>query len=94
MKNRYLESPHATFPCLIGDDWQSVKNHYGTGGGANHWVIIDRDGKIAEYTGNQNGNLNHVETAVRRVLGQRRPDGAGIPGTPPVAAAPTPLPMW
>jgi hypothetical protein len=68
MKNRYLESPHATFPCLISDDWQSVKNHYGTGGGANHWVIIDRDGIIAEYTGNQNGNLNHVETAVRRVL--------------------------
>jgi hypothetical protein len=68
MKNRYLESPHATFPCLIGDNWQSVKNHYGTGGGANHWVIIDRDGKIAEYTGNQNGNLNHVETAIRRVL--------------------------
>ena len=68
VKNRYLESPHATFPCLISDDWQSVKNHYGTGGGANHWVIIDRDGKIAEYTGNQNGNLNHVETAVRRVL--------------------------
>ncbi|MCH5376727.1 MAG: hypothetical protein JJ992_22405, partial [Planctomycetes bacterium] len=68
MKNRYLESPHATVPCLIGDDWQSVKNNYGTGGGANHWVIIDRDGKIAEYTGNQNGNLNCIETAVRRVL--------------------------
>lgn len=67
-KNRYLESPHATFPCLIGDNWQSVKNHYGTGGGANHWVIIDRDGIIAEYSANQNGNLNHVETAVRRVL--------------------------
>jgi hypothetical protein len=68
MKNRYLESPHATFPCLIGDNWQSTKNYYGTGGGANHWVIIDRDGKIAEYTGNQNGNLNHVETSIRRVL--------------------------
>jgi hypothetical protein len=68
LKNRYLESPHATFPSLICDDWQSVKNHYGTGGGANHWVIIDRDGIIAEYTGNQNGNLNHVETAIRRVL--------------------------
>jgi hypothetical protein len=48
MKNRYLESPHATVPCLISDNWQSVKNHYGTGGGANHWVIIDRDGIIAE----------------------------------------------
>jgi hypothetical protein len=68
MKNRYLESPHATFPCLIGDNWQSVKNHYGTGGGANHWLIIDRKGVVAEYTGNQNGNLNHVERAVRRVL--------------------------
>jgi len=68
MKNWYLESPHVTVPCLIGDDWQSVKNNYGTGGGANHWVIIDRDGIIAEYTGNQNGNLNHVETAVRRIL--------------------------
>jgi hypothetical protein len=68
MKNRYLESPHATFPCLIGDDGQSVKNHYGTGGGANHWLVIDRKGVIAEYTGNQNGNLNCVETAVRRVL--------------------------
>jgi hypothetical protein len=31
-------------------------------------VIIDRDGIIAEYTGNQSGNLNHVETAVRRAL--------------------------
>ena len=67
-KNRYLESPHATFPCLIGNNWQSVKNFYGTGGGANHWVIIDRNGIIAEYTGNQDGNLNHVETAIRRIL--------------------------
>ncbi|MEM7391531.1 MAG: hypothetical protein AAF492_04210 [Verrucomicrobiota bacterium] len=68
LKNRYLESPHATFPALIGNNRQAMKNFYGTGGGANHWVIIDRDGKIAEYTGNQNGNMNHLETAVRRIL--------------------------
>jgi hypothetical protein len=101
MKNRYLESPHATFPCLIGDDWQSVKNHYGTGGGANHWVIIDRDGMIAEYTGNQNGNLNHVETAVRRVLAngcRMAPDSQahirwGSPDSAPNVVMPTNKPM-
>ena len=67
-RNRYVESPHATFPCLVGDDYQSVKNFYGTGGGANHWIVIDRDGRIAEYAANQHGNMNDVENDIRRVL--------------------------
>jgi len=46
-KNRYIETPHATFPCVLDDLVQTGRNLYYVGGGQNHFVIIDVDGKVA-----------------------------------------------
>ncbi len=46
-KNRYIETPYATFPCVLDDLVQTVRNLYYVGGGQNHYVIIDVDGKVA-----------------------------------------------
>jgi hypothetical protein len=77
LRNRYIESPHATIPGLIDSDGQVVKTLYGAGGGSSHFVIIDVDGRIAEWVSNQTGDLDAVELAIRRTLdhgGRMAPD--------------------
>ena len=45
-KNRYIETPYASFPCILDDMVQTIRNLYVNGGGQNHFTIIDIDGKV------------------------------------------------
>jgi len=45
-KNRYIETPYASFPCVLDDMVQTFRNLYVNGGGQNHFTIIDVDGKV------------------------------------------------
>jgi len=84
-----------TFPAAIDDDGQTVKNLYGAGGGANHFVLVDRSGVVAEMVRNQHGGLNEVEVAIRRTLAndglkatdasiEEHHDRTQVPGLEPV----------
>jgi hypothetical protein len=45
-KNRYIETPYATFPCALDDMVQTVRTSFLNGGGSNHFTVIDINGKI------------------------------------------------
>ncbi len=71
-KNRYIESPSSTFPCILDDMVQTIREQYVSRGGQNHFVIIDIDGKVAAR-GQSNMKLpiqwiNDLEESLNKVI--------------------------
>ncbi len=72
LKNRFIEFPEATFPCIVDDMGYTIKNTYWNFGGQNHINLIDKKGTIV-YRGSsamvlQINWLEHLEAAIQTYL--------------------------
>lgn len=81
-KNRYIETPYATFPCVLDDMVQTTRTSFLNGGGTNHFTIIDINGKITAR-GGSNMHLyvqwiNDLEQSLHSTI-NREGEYSGVP---------------